>query len=232
MVGILPFMEQGPLYDTMDFNVDFREADGTTPVPENVAAAKAIIAPYLCPSDTNNGRGQLNGRANAPSASEVYGVSNYKAVAGSNWFAPFANSCATCKRNPNTGDGINAGNGFICRRTGGTSLTTAMADISDGTSNTFAVGEVLPSFCNHSWWYNPNANTGTCGVPLNHYAPPQNPVIAVGTWPENYSFASEHRGGGQFCLADGGVRFISENIDFVLYRSLATISGGEAASVP
>jgi hypothetical protein len=40
-------------------------------------------------------------------------------------------------------------------------------------------------------------------------------------------FSSHHTGGSQFCLGDGSVTFISENIDHGLYQSLATISGGE-----
>ena len=40
-------------------------------------------------------------------------------------------------------------------------------------------------------------------------------------------FSSHHTGGAQFCQADGSVRFISENIDKGVYRSLATINGGE-----
>ena len=44
---------------------------------------------------------------------------------------------------------------------------------------------------------------------------------------QNYSFASKHVGGGQFTLGDGGVRFVSENIDIGVYRAFATISSGE-----
>ena len=40
-------------------------------------------------------------------------------------------------------------------------------------------------------------------------------------------FSSSHVGGAQFCLGDGSVRFISENIDRGVYQSLATIQGGE-----
>jgi prepilin-type processing-associated H-X9-DG protein len=40
-------------------------------------------------------------------------------------------------------------------------------------------------------------------------------------------FSSYHVGGSQFLLADGHVRFVSENIDSQLYRALGTIQGGE-----
>ena len=38
---------------------------------------------------------------------------------------------------------------------------------------------------------------------------------------------SRHSGGASFALADGSVKFISQNIDLGIYRALATIQGGE-----
>lgn len=42
----------------------------------------------------------------------------------------------------------------------------------------------------------------------------------------NMPFRSAHRGGAQFVLADGSVRFISENIDFATYTALMDRSDG------
>jgi hypothetical protein len=42
-----------------------------------------------------------------------------------------------------------------------------------------------------------------------------------------FQFSSAHSGGGHFSLSDGSARFISENIDVGLYRSLLTRAGGE-----
>ena len=41
------------------------------------------------------------------------------------------------------------------------------------------------------------------------------------------AFGSYHIGGAQYTLCDGSVRFISENVDLNLYRSLGTRAGGE-----
>ena len=40
-------------------------------------------------------------------------------------------------------------------------------------------------------------------------------------------FGSRHPGGALFVFADGGVRLVSETIDFTIYLDLATIDGGE-----
>ncbi|MFM7833258.1 MAG: H-X9-DG-CTERM domain-containing protein, partial [Planctomycetaceae bacterium] len=45
------------------------------------------------------------------------------------------------------------------------------------------------------------------------------------------SFGSRHTGGAQFGMADGSVRFISENVDLKVYSALGTRDGGETASV-
>jgi hypothetical protein len=38
---------------------------------------------------------------------------------------------------------------------------------------------------------------------------------------------SRHPGGGQFCLVDASVRFVSQNVDLTVYRNAASIMGGE-----
>ena len=41
------------------------------------------------------------------------------------------------------------------------------------------------------------------------------------------NFRSHHTGGAQFLLADGSARFVSENIDQVVFNGLGTRSTGE-----
>jgi len=40
-------------------------------------------------------------------------------------------------------------------------------------------------------------------------------------------FRSEHPGGANFVFGDGSVHFLSDDIDTVVYRAIATIEGGE-----
>jgi hypothetical protein len=158
----------------------------------------------------------------------TWGVTNYKACAGSNWasgvFAPVSSPNG---KNAGNTDGLNAGNGVLCSNQQDTNPPTRMRDIRDGTSNTFCIGEALPGWSQWNWWYNPNAVTATCAIPLNAVIRrPKN----IADWPNNYSFASKHVGGGQFTMCDASVRYVRDNIDIATYRAAATISSGEAMS--
>ncbi|MCD4726664.1 MAG: DUF1559 domain-containing protein, partial [Pirellulales bacterium] len=46
------------------------------------------------------------------------------------------------------------------------------------------------------------------------------------------AWGSFHPGGLHFVLCDGSVRFLNSTIDVQLFADLATIDGGESASVP
>ncbi|TWT62124.1 DUF1559 domain-containing protein [Rubinisphaera italica] len=105
---------------------------------------------------------------------------------------------------------------------GTSSIRTRIRDITDGTSNTFLIGEAgtTGTYRGGLWMgivsdvHDNSANiTDTAGWRIN------------GTEPE--AFNSKHTGGCQFLLADGAVRFVSENIDGPLYVALGTKDGEE-----
>jgi prepilin-type processing-associated H-X9-DG protein len=100
------------------------------------------------------------------------------------------------------------------------------------------IGEAVPRWCTHTWWYWFNGTTATTAVPLNNRAFCQNTGNRVADlnvcwedWPNNYTFMSQHPGGGQFALADGSVRFVPQTIDLTVYRSLGTMQNGEPAQL-
>ncbi|HTI50881.1 MAG TPA: DUF1559 domain-containing protein [Planctomycetaceae bacterium] len=86
----------------------------------------------------------------------------------------------------------------------------AIRDISDGASNTLMVGEVLASSASIPWM-----------------APVDVDVTMHPTIGDPAGFSSNHVGGAQFTLADGSVRFVSQNIDAQTLEALFTIAGGE-----
>jgi len=238
MQMILPYIEQNNLYNNINFSVGLQPKNSppTSPVGLNRMVAQTIIPTFLCPSDDSNAGGRLGGRSDlnevTPPPADQWAVTSYKACGGSNWdrgvFA-WVNSGATGVGGKNAGEsyGLDLGNGVICSNQTNRNPITRIRDITDGTSNTFIIGEAMPGWSNWNWWYNPNAVTATCAIPLNRVLKvPRNP----GDWPNNYSFASRHPGGGQFGFGDGSVRFVSDTIDTFNYRAYATISSGEVIS--
>jgi prepilin-type N-terminal cleavage/methylation domain-containing protein/prepilin-type processing-associated H-X9-DG protein len=238
MQMILPYMEQNNLYSNIDFTVGLqpKSSPATSPVGKNRIVAATVLPTFLCPSDDSNEGGTLLNRSdlnetNAPA--DRWAVTSYKACAGSNWNAglfAWVNSGATGVGGKNAGqsDGLNLGNGVICSNQTDVNSKTRMGDITDGTSNTFIVGEAMPGWSQWNWWYNPNACTATTAIPLNRVL---RVAKNIGDWPNNYGFASRHTGGANFGLADGSVRFVSDNINTATYRALATVSSGEVVSI-
>jgi hypothetical protein len=118
---------------------------------------------------------------------------------------------------------------------------TTIANVTDGTSKTFLIGESSWDFGAARVWavgslYNPAANNthphawATYGgrnvaVPINTF------TSARGLAPANdIAYGSLHAGGAHFGLGDGSSRFISENIDMATYKALASRAVGETVS--
>ncbi|HEX5102843.1 MAG TPA: DUF1559 domain-containing protein [Pirellulaceae bacterium] len=253
MVGILPFIEQDTLHKKIRWTPAPSGTSHTLGSPENQAVATVTIKSFVCISDGNNGRGAMSGRANVNPAT-IYGVTNYKACAGANWCTADPSTGAITGQwssagaqvtedvkaapFPNNGNGLDAGNGIICRNgSNNPALWHELAFVTDGLSNTFAVGEAVPAWCTHTTWWGWNHSTATCGIPLN-YKPP---AVLNGTqtmeenaadYLNNYSFMSRHPNGAQFAMCDGAVKYITDSVDFTVYKRLATAAGNRAAQVP
>ena len=106
----------------------------------------------------------------------------------------------------------------------------SLAEVEDGLSNSFFVGEVTrPDIWESSnvWSYTiANADClRTTDNPLNTQ-PGAGDVVER----RNGAFASSHPGGALFLYGDGHVLFISDSIEQQLYRALSTIRGGEVAT--
>ena len=239
LARILPYIEQDNLYRQGNIPISsFAQNDATK------ATVATQIKTFLCPSDPSSATGPWTDRANL--VGMPIGLTNYKGVSGANWglwswaeqnppddAGGIGIGCDAQWVNPSTIDGsengLNDGDGLFFRTD--FRHKHRITDISDGTSNTFMVGEDLPSMNVHCAWPFANTATGTCAIAPN--ARQANGVpYPMGQWPNVYSFHSMHTGGLQFANADGSVHFISNTILLPTYRALATMRGGEVVSLP
>lgn len=103
-----------------------------------------------------------------------------------------------------------------------------LVQITDGTAHTFMVGEDVPAHNQHSAAFYANGDYASCHGPLNYMPKPPTPA----TWPNVISFRSLHPTGAQFCMADGSVHFVAQNISHTIYRQTCTKAGGESPQFP
>ncbi|MEZ5944553.1 MAG: DUF1559 domain-containing protein [Planctomycetaceae bacterium] len=236
-VRILPFTDQAPLYNSIDFGAT---GNGTV-YDQNINGKilRTIQVPYAtCPSDAS-------GDVDANWAQTSYGGS-----LGSQR-TPSADANCNLFMTPNVhypdpGGQADHGNTTDKRAIAGMfgrllSQRIGIQDVTDGTTNTILVGEILPACNDHrtGWWnYNGMGNAhASTSVPLNYmdtceapYKPqsPQNPACtAINNWNLGWGFRSGHVGGAHFLLCDGSVRFVGQNIDYNTYQNIGTRNDGK-----
>jgi prepilin-type N-terminal cleavage/methylation domain-containing protein len=245
---ILPYMEELPVYNhiKLDQKLDYIDTS-TSGIYNNLKAAQQKITTLICPSDySNNNTGLTTDSIMYPNPPNPIGSTNYKACAGSNWLYSVNSATQQLEntptlppspydkgRNATNPDGLDHGNGIICRNNLNSStdrpILTADNDIRDGRSRTFAIGEVVVTLCNYNAWYWFDGTTATCAIPLNYKNPaayPPKPADSTYLY-YTYGFSSRHPSIGVFGMCDGSVKHISENIDPTVYQAQATIDAGE-----
>lgn len=204
---ILPQLDQGSLFSAMGVNE--RDLDTVLRDPQIQNLPKTVLPVYLCPSDTgpslNSKREYDNPYSAVFGGQPVYlGSTNYVGVSGTRWSTPQ--------------DWIVNGKDPFGTLWGDSKVR--LQDITDGTSNTFVVGERDWKLGWSGNWPGQRNYTGTgiwgsrqnlsiLDVKIN------DPVLQPNGNPANSrGFSSEHVGGAHFLFADGRVQFISENIAF------------------
>jgi prepilin-type N-terminal cleavage/methylation domain-containing protein len=241
LANLLPMIEQENLYNLAKVG-----ASPPNNINQSLDAITQQVKTFLCPSDDDAFRGPRANTSNYDMSDPTlgpltYNVSCYKANIGANWGGGAPNTplwwgtdpqwCNPdpANSNPNTTyDGCLYGNGPFNEGPKPIRIT----DIQDGTSNTFLIGESLTGKDNMNSWAHMDNAIGTCAFPPNVKDPRTDKEYPPEQWWNHFNFASNHPGGVQFALADGSVRFISDNIPLDLFRALSTRSLGEIASVP
>ncbi len=217
MQQILPFLEQSNLYDNWNFNADVKsnQLDGGG----NPLASKNI-AGYLCPTRPETKHNGIMFQ------SWPGGFNDYGGCFGAGNLA--INSAPSARTmyygsNPTSAMGTNINNGGMFYGNSSTSLR----DLRDGSTSTIMIGEVQRL----------NAGTVTTtsmdgwavgGLPTLFTTADAVVQSQMGiNGKQRETAGSDHSGGAHFGLADGSVRFLSQNMDLNLYTSLGTIGESE-----
>ncbi len=216
---ILPYMEQPAVFNAINFGL-------TMTLPDNVTAQTIRFSSYLCPSDSVK---QLIPVRNEENTETVY------TVASANYVGVFGTG--------EIGETPGRGNGMFFRNS-----RLGFGDITDGTSQTFFVGERSHDLSYVTWtgraiggWL---FTTASFEGGTNKFDPePEESFTMIlgpvesgegeGPRTPNYPSAhvedywSHHPGGVNFLFGDGSVHFIKDSINGSVYHSLATRAGGE-----
>jgi prepilin-type processing-associated H-X9-DG protein len=156
------------------------------------------LSVFRCPSDTT-------GETLKDSAADKYFDGGRLYPSTSNYIGVCGFFDVTARRN----NGVLFMNGDV-----------SMRDITDGSSNTFAVGERAAPCGAGTWAGNRNAGGGgyrgadyTTGVISRRLNEPAPSSFSSGAQCAD-GFSSLHTGGAHFLMCDGAVRFVSENINW------------------
>ncbi len=220
-VAILPFIEQGSLYDALVPNSPNQQKDHykATATAQEIALFQTVIPMLRCPSDVTPpvpGKEyvQMNNDSTFPHHFDV-AASNYLAMAGDG--SPTISNTAPYPTTET--DGLFWGNSNV-----------KFKDITDGLSNQLMVGERdggpagpksdgTPGNFHAGNWVGPGRVTSNSRFGIGNNIGRTNTTINRDYWiidnetNQGKGFSSLHAGGTQFVMADGAVRFISENIN-------------------
>tara|TARA_R110002111_G_scaffold126741_5_gene191478 strand:+ start:61530 stop:62549 length:1020 start_codon:yes stop_codon:yes gene_type:complete len=243
-VMLLPFMDQSSLYNLYNFDIGTGggpdQSGGGQTFNQNAFLAKTKLPIFQCPSantkllniNTNPREGHLDASDTGSSYTSSYAFSSgnkYGAGNGAFWaiYTGITNSAEA---------GILTANS-----------STRIRDVTDGTSNTFILGEAEQNdlttdtsgtvsaiddsdvtIRRHAFW-----TEGQHHSARSTYMPPFKSIedcvlsFAPGAWRDcTYSFGSPHIGGLHMGMADGAVRFVSENVNLSTWRNLGSMADG------
>lgn len=231
---ILPYLDQANLYNQLNFNLKDMYHPSSQP------AGGTIVAAFICPSSTAS---PIYNYASNGAWYDLFAMTDYALISGSS-NPEGINLITGCSFCPLTCTGV-----FCYTAQWGRSSRISTTDITDGTSNTFGIGEFsgftkgqkpragngrgddgIPwilaedyntQYCtrtvtvgpNSRWFYNSNMSDG-------------NPLNVTGRLSDS-SLHSQHVGGIHVTMMDGGVRFISDNIDLKTLWNLADKADGQ-----
>jgi len=233
-IRLLPYIEQSALFSSFDMNTG---TDGQQLNGSGIWLKGVQVPVYNCPSDMIRLEGSFpNQRMPA----------SYHTNMGPNAQITDNPSCScplysTFKSYSRVGTTDTNPPGPFTRL--GWSYQSKMSDCIDGLSNTIYIGEARGQCSGHIdlGWSVSNKWGAFTQIPINFdTCHSQSEAQSLGlnncnascNWNAEVGFKSLHPGGAQFLFGDGGVRFITQNIDMVTYNYLGDKSDKKAVSLP
>ncbi len=243
LVLLLPYLEQAALYQKFNLNgacgnfnassLGYPTGGAVLANPDAVASGNAALAAtvltiLLCPSDSGSPLIPPNANYSPDLGKGIQAAkTSYDFIANA--------------------DGVGYYNYWLHGTAGsrtifGENNTTRFTDITDGTSNTFAMGEQTLATYNgqtSAWAYAGWTSVGIDPVGswngtfpaqglniwnYNNNPPPNNQIGQRASW---YNAASLHEQGVNFVYADGSVHFVRQDIDVISLTNLSRMADGQ-----
>jgi len=250
---LLPYLDQIPIYNQVNFNANPDDAGNSN------AVVTALLLPMLqCPSDQSDlvlqaGFGTHNYPMNTGTTFPVspnnlqgttitgifYENSRVRIAMitdGTSQTVCFSETVKSTLGGPATWDGVSPTNGFVLNQ--GNSNVPGGPPLTNYASQCSGAGLVLQQTRGSKWLY------GAPGHSMyNHIRVPNDPNVdcrggephskdTVNDWPNlshNVTCHSQHTGGVNALFCDGHIQFISSSVNLATWQALGSRNGGEVA---
>jgi prepilin-type N-terminal cleavage/methylation domain-containing protein/prepilin-type processing-associated H-X9-DG protein len=216
-VFILPYIEQDALFKLYDMTKNYDNS-------VNLAVASNKVSALYCPS----GQEQRSGNASEVYNSSAVYTTHYYGVMGPTGTAALGGTTYTYT-SQGSGNGLYSTHGIL-----GYQTKVRMTDITDGTSNTFLVGErsvTEPASGNNAYRAWTRGYNTASGASKNMTNPLNSTNYNGSSNFDDISFGSMHTGGVNFLMGDGGVRFGSNSSDLNVLKAMSSKDQGEVAQL-